>query len=282
MFPLKQSRVLNSFLVFFLTLSFFCEFSSAANDETDSRRVTRGIYYKMDQGATWGVLYDGRMSNLHYSGPGGLINFGRHAQRSSYISEWSLARLQYNYSKPAHKNTVVENPGAGLRYMYLKNIHPKKNYYIFAGGEINVFGNLRMAPRLGNSYLWVDMVGEIRPRADLFFNKVFLRRNWNIELTAATSVLGYTMRIPEYGVSFELSEDAGVKTQGFEQKFLLPHNYAHITTGLFIRESFRGESNPNWFRVGYVWDFYTMAGAHNLNTSNALHQLVLELYFRVR
>ncbi|MFO7923253.1 MAG: hypothetical protein R6U58_06135 [Bacteroidales bacterium] len=258
--------------------------SSEFNSEGEflNKKIQYGVYYKIDQGASWGVLMDQRMSNLHYEGPGGILNFGRRAHRPSYISEWSFARLRYNYSKPAHKSTVVENPEAGLRYFYLRKLLTPRSYAVYAGGEVNVFGNFRMAQRLGNSYLHADMIGEIRPRGDLNFSSRFLWRDWYIELSAAASLIGYTVRVPEYGVSFELKEDGGVKTQGFEQQLLMPHNYAHVTTGIFIRESFRGESNPNWFRIGYVWDYYTMRGKHNLNVSNAVQQLVLELYFRVR
>ena len=225
---------------------------------------------------------DQRMSNLHYSGPGGILNFGRYAQRSSYKSELSFARLQFNYAKPAHKNTVIENPVAGVRYIYLRKLSSPEKYKVYTGGQINILGNFRLAPRLGNSYLFADLIGELRPQAEMHFSERFFWRNWNIELSAAASLFGYTVRIPEYGVSFELDEDGGVKTQGFEQQFLMPHNYAHITTGLFIRESFWGDSNPNWFRIGYTWDFYTMAGKHNLNMSNVYHHLVLELFFKTR
>ncbi len=253
-----------------------------AGEIPQSRSVKHAVYYKIDQGASWGVLMDRRMSNLHYQGPGGILNFGRRAHRQSYISEWSFARLQYNYSKPSHKSTVVENPAAGFRYLYMRKLQTPERYDIFIGGQVNVFGNFRLAGRLGNSYLFADMIGELRPQAKLLFPSRFLWRDWNIDMSASASLAGYTVRIPEYGVSFELGEDGGVRIQGFEQQLLMPYNYGHITTGIFIREKFRGENNPNWFRVGYVWDYYTMSGKHNLNVSNALHQLVLELYFRVK
>jgi hypothetical protein len=253
-----------------------------ADQEDTGRAVKHGVYYKNDLGFTWGVFMDQRMSGLHYEGPGGIINIGRRAHRPSYIAEWSFARLQYNYSRPDHKNTIVENPGAGIRYLHLRKIYTPDSYNIYAGAEANVFGNIRLAPRLGNSFLFADMVAELRPQASTDFGTRFLWRNWNVELSMAASLLGYTLRIPEFGVSFELDEDGGVMIQGYEEMFLLPHNYMHVTTGVFIRESFRGTSNPNWFRIGYVWDYYTMAGRHNLNMNNALHQIVLELYFRVR
>ncbi len=248
----------------------------------ERRNVKHAVYYKIDQGASWGMLMDQRMSNLHYQGPGGILNFGRRAHRQSYIAEWSFARFQYNSSKPAHKSTIVENPAAGLRYMRVWKMQTPGNYDIFVGGQVNVFGNARLAGRLGNSFLFADMIGELRPQAKLFFPSRFLWRDWNIEMSAAASLAGYTVRIPEYGVSFELGEDGGVRIQGFEQQLLMPYNYGHFTTGIFIREKFRGEDNPNWFRVGYVWDFYTMSGNHNLNVSNAMHQLVLELNFMVK
>ncbi len=278
--------MINRLTTILFTLAFSVSFSVAGtlnfNTDTRSQTVQPGIYYRMDQGATWGTLMDQRMSNLHYQGPGGVLNFGRRAQSYSYITEWSFARLQYNFSKPAHLSTIVENPGAGIRYLYLRKLYTPSRYSFWAGAQVNVFGNFRLAGRLGNSYLYGDLIGELRPQADFGFGSRFFWRDWNIEFSAAASLMGYTVRIPEYGVSFELKEDGGVKLQGFEKQLLTPFNYAHITTGVFIKESFRGESNPNWFRVGYVWDYYTMKGKHNLNMHNALHQLVLELYFRVR
>ncbi len=275
-------RLTDSLFPFILLVSFSVSGALSANESEGNRTAQPGVYYKMDQGATWGILMDHRMSNLHYKGPGGVLNFGRRAQSYSYITEWSFARLQYNYSKPAHLSTVVENPGAGIRYLYLRKLYTPDRYSLWAGAQVNVFGNFRLAGRLGNSYLYGDLIGELRPQAEYCFNSRFFWRDWNIELSAAASLMGYTVRIPEYGVSFELSEDGGVKIQGYERQLLTPFNYAHVTTGIFIKESFRGESNPNWFRVGYVWDYYTMKGKHNLNMNNALHQLVLELYFRIR
>lgn len=257
---------------------------NAGQTDEDSEKITvpEGIYYKNDQGFTWGILMDQRMSNLHYEGPGGIINLGRRVHRSTYISEWSFARIQFNYSRPAHKNTIVANPGGGLRYLHLRKVNTPDNYEIFAGGEANLFGNFRIADRLGNSFLFADFIAELRPQAGFNFGSRFLWRDWNIELSLAASLGGYAMRIPEYGVSFELDEDGGIKIQGFEQVILTPFNYSHVTTGIFVRESFSDKSNPNWFRIGYIWDYYTMAGEHSLNMNNTQHQLVLELYFKVK
>lgn len=269
------------FLIILMTLSVLTPEVLNGNDDS-GRKVEHGIYYKNDQGFTWGILLDQRMSNLHYEGPGGVINFGRRAHRPSYIAEWNFARLRFNYSRPKHKSTIVENPGAGIRYVHLRRISTPDNYDVYLGAQANVFGNIRIAQRLGNSFLFADMIGELRPQADLFLSKRFFWRDWNIEFTMAASLAGYTFRIPEYGVSFELDEDGGVKIQGFESGILLPYNYNHFTTGVFIRESFPGKSNPNWFRIGYAWDYYTLKGNHNLNMHNTLHQIVVELYFRVR
>lgn len=263
-------------ILFFSTISLHVVYS-----QDFELPAARNIYYKSDQGFTWGVLLDQRMSNLHYTGPGGMINFGRRAHTSSYIAEWNFARIQYNYSRPAHKNTIVENPGAGLRFLHLRKLESSGRHDIYAGGQVNVFGNFRMAARLANSFFYADMVAELRPQADVSLGSFFLWRDWNVELSIAAGLIGYTVRMPEYGVSFELDSDGGASIQGYENLLLLPHNYTHLTTGVFIRESFGGYSNPNWFRIGYIWDYYTMAGRHNLNMNNALHQLVLELYFKV-
>jgi hypothetical protein len=256
--------------------------SLAAGEDAVKKTTQFGVYYKNDIGISMVVLMDQRMSNLHYTGPGAILNFGRYALRQEYITEWSFGRFQYNSARPGHQNTKVENPGAGIRYMYLRRFNTPRSHSIYAGGQVNVFGNMRIAPRLGNSYLHADLIAEIRPQADLYFDRRFLWREWNIDLSMALSLGGYTVRVPEYGVSYELSDDGGVKLQGFENKLLTPFNYGHVTTGIFIREFFRGESNPNWLRIGYIWDYYSMRGNHSLNMNNALHQVVLEVYFMVR
>jgi hypothetical protein len=250
--------------------------------DENQRAVQYGIYYKNDQGASWGVVMDQRMSNLHYGGPGGVLNFGRRAHRPSYIAEWSFARLQYNYLRPVHKSTIAVNPGAGMRYLHLRKLFTPGGQGFYAGGQVNVSGNMRFAPRLGNSFMYGDFIGELRPQAELGFNRRFLWRDWNIELSLATSLIGYAVRVPEYGTSYALADGGGTSLNGYEKRFLMPYNYAHITTGIFLRERFRGLNNPNWFRVGYIWDYNTMKGSHDLNMSTALHQLVLELYFRVK
>jgi hypothetical protein len=264
----------------FGTAFLLCAGLQAADNER--RTPASGIYYTVDQGVTWGILKDQRMSNLIYQGPGAVLNFGRRAQWSSFISEWHVVRLQYNNSRPSHANTIVANPGVGFRYLQLRRLYTPGTHDIYAGAQALVTGNFRIAPRLGNSYLFADMIAEVRPHAELYFQSRFLWRDWNLEFSFAASMLGYTVRIPEYGVSFELDEHGGTRIQGYEQQWLTPLNYARVSTGIFIRESFTGSNNSNWFRVGYVWDYSTMAGAHNLNLNNALHQLVLELYFRVR
>jgi hypothetical protein len=268
--------------ILLLLIFFHLPVPLSAGIDQERKAVTEGIYLKNDLGFTWSVLLDQRMSNLHYQGPGAAINFNRYTYRPRYIAEWSFARFGFNTSRPGHGNTVVGNPVGGIRYTHLRPAISRERYKLYAGAQANVFGNVRMVPRLGNSYLFGDFVAELRPQADLYLSSRFLWRDWNLGFSLAASLAGYTVRIPEYGVSYELSEDGGVKIQGYEQGLLLPHNYAHLTTGIFIRESFWGKDNPNWFRVGYTWDFYTMAGDHGLNMSNALHQLRVELYFMVR
>jgi hypothetical protein len=280
--PLKQNLFMTRIFGLLLLIFFQLPATLTAGVDQERKAVTEGIYLKNDLGLTWGVLLDQRMSNLHYEGPGGVINFNRYTFRQSYISEWSLARIGFNSSRPGHRNTVVGNSEAGIRYTHLRLLDSRGRYNLYAGGQVNVFGNIRVAPRLGNSYLFADFVAELRPQADLHFSSRFLWRDWNLGFSLAAALAGYTVRIPEYGVSYELSDDGGVKIQGYEKGLLLPHNYAHLTTGIFLRESFLGKDNPNWFRVGYLWNFYTMAGDHGLNTSNALHQLRVELYFMVR
>lgn len=239
------------------------------------------IYFKIDQGFSLNRLLDQKMSNLHYTGPGGILNFGRRVHREKYTAEWHFARLQFHYTKPAHQSTLVYNPAYGIRYMHLRKIVRDDSWLIQAGGQADIFANVRIAPRLGNSFLFADVIGEVSPRADVSASYYFLWKEWQLDFSLSASLLGMAVRMPEYGVSFQLSEDGGVKVQGYEAQMLHPLNYGHLVSGLFIRESFGRSANPNWFRIGYIWDYYTLGGRYKLNVNHATHQFVLELYFKV-
>lgn len=241
----------------------------------------REIFYKNDQGFSMGILMDRRMSNLHYTGPGGILNFGRRVEREAYVAEWHFARLQFHYARPEHMNTIVYTPGMGARYMHLRSVNTRGSSELYVGAQLNVFANFRYVPRLGNSFLFADLIAELRPQADISAYSRFLWRDWNIDFSMAASLAGYTFRFPEYGVSYQLSEDGRAKLRGTENWYLHPANYFHVTTGIFVREYFRYPANPNWFRIGYVWDYFFMKGSYNMNMNFAMHQFVFELYFRV-
>jgi hypothetical protein len=253
---------------------------SGLTDEPSSTKV-KDIFFKIDQGFSLNRLLDQKMSNLHYTGPGGILNFGRRVHAEKFTAEWNFARLQFHYTKPVHESTVVYNPAYGIRYMHLRKLQTASRWHIEAGGQADMFANVRIAPRLGNSFLFADFIGELSPRVDGSASYFFIWKNWDLDFSLSASVLGMAVRMPEYGVSFQLSEDGGVKVQGYEAQLLHPLNYSHIVTGIFIRESFGSTGNPNWFRLGYIWDYYTMGGRHHLNVNHATHQFVFELYFKV-
>ncbi len=243
-------------------------------------REWRHIYFKTDQGFSSGRLSDGKMSSLHYTGYGGVLNFGRRVHTQNHISELSFARVQFNQLEPVHKNTQVYKPTFGARYMYLKKLDSIGDFQVHAGAQANVFADFRIAPRLSNSYLFADVFAEFRPQAKLATEFFFLR-NWNPEFSIAASLLGYGIRMPEYGTTFRLSETGGSTLQGAETFILTPSNFGHFTTGIFFKESLGDELNPNWFRIGYIWDYYSLKGNHGHNLNNAVHQLVLEFFFRM-
>ncbi len=249
--------------------------NAGANKEASLKEV----FFKVDQGATAGRILDKKMSNLHYSGFGMVLNFGRRKHTNHYISEWEFLGTHFNYSKPVHKNTKVFNPAFNLKYMHLRDIDSLGIFDVYAGLQANFFGDIRIAPRLSNSSVYADIIGELRPQADMS-TSFHLFRNWNIDISLATTIFGYGLRIPEYGTTLRLTNDGGVTLQGMDNHFLFPFNYRHTTTGLFFRESFGDDRNPNWYRVGYIWDYYTLAGKNDHNVYNAIHKLVLELYFK--
>ncbi len=246
----------------------------------DDKEPLHNVYFKIDQGFTTNRILDQKMSNLHYTGYGGILNFGRRVNREDYIAEWSFIRAQFNYSKPLHGATQVYNPSLGLRYIHLRNMDFLGVFDIHAGLQANIFTDMRIAPRLGNSFLFADIIGEVRPQADLS-TSFHLLREWNMDFSLSATLIGYGLRIPEYGVIYHLGVDGGIAIQGYENHILTPSNFGHFSTGVFFNESIGDAANPNWFRIGYIWDYYSMRGNHDLNVNNAVHQLVLELYFRV-
>ncbi len=239
------------------------------------------VFFKIDQGFRSGRFLDQRMSNLHYSGPGAVINFSRYAYRKDYNSELSFARFYFNPSLPRHKNTIVYNAGGGIRYLHLNRVSPVGPFQVHVGGEVNFSADARYAPRLANSFLFADFIANIRPKAEFSTTHFFLWKDWDIDLSLAWGLGGYALSLPRYGVSYRLADDGGVALQGYKGQILHPANYLNLTTSLFIRESFGGAGNPNWFRAGYIWEYSSVKTPHDLYFQNAAHKFVLELYFRV-
>ncbi len=250
-------------------------------DDADLHDVSyKHVYYKIDHGLSTGIVLDQKMSTLHYTGPGALLNFGRRVYTPDYIAEWNFLRVNFGYLEPEHKATQVYKPSLGISYFHLRNLNTQGVISVHAGLQANLFADVRIAPRLGNSYLFADIIGEIRPQCKLSTSFHVLRQ-WNVDFSLSATLMGVGVRYPEYGTSFILSGDGGVAFQPGETHILKPSNYGHFTTGIFLHESFGDPSNPNNYRIGYIWDYYSMKGNHNLNVNNAVHQLVLEFYFKV-
>ena len=239
------------------------------------------VFFKIDQGFSFGRILDQRMSNLHYAGPGGVLGFSRHAQSARHISEIGFARAAFHQTEPGHESTTVYNPSFGISYMYLRRMPLDASLDLFLGGKTALSGNLRIAPTMGNSFLYGDFIAELKPRARVEHGAYFFGRDWQFDYSLGFAIFGYGVRIPEYGPSYQIAEDGGSTIGSRETGYLHPGNYAHLVTGAFLREPIGGDHNPNWLRVGYVWDYYRLSGDHDLNVYNASHQLVLELYFMV-
>ena len=241
----------------------------------------RLVYFKINQGFSYGRFIDQRMSSLLYEGPGGGISFGRHVRGQGFISEWTIARVDLHYARPDHGGTLVYNPVFGLGYTHLRGVVAGDVFTTYLGGQTDLYVNMREAPSLGNSFLFADLLVDIRPLVQSSFSFDFIKRPWFIDLSAGVSLMGYAWRFPDYGVSYELGDDGGIIRQQARQMMLHPGNYHRLTTSVHIRESFGGSYNPNWFRLGYAWDYTGLRGDHGLNTGHASHRLVLELYFMV-
>ena len=276
----KNLYAFSCLLVFFCLITSEISANTSEGQDEQDESIPRQVYFKIDQGLTSSLTMDKKMSNLHYSGYGGILNFGRRAHTPDYIAEWNFLRAQFNLSTPKHGNTQVYNPALGFRYLHLRKLDSLGPFQIHGGGQFNLHSDVRIAPRLGNSFLFADMFGEIRPQANLSTNFHVLRE-WHMDLSLSFALIGYGVRIPEYGVAYRLAGDGGVTLQGMERHILKPSNFRHYTMGIFLKESIGDVSNPNWLRIGYIWDYYNMKSNYGFNVDQAVHQLVLELYFRV-
>ncbi|TVR43196.1 MAG: hypothetical protein EA394_01580 [Bacteroidia bacterium] len=241
----------------------------------------RMVFLKIGQGFSFGRLLDQHMSNLHYSGPGGVLSFSRYVESRRGISEIVFARGGIHYARPAHEGTLVYNPFFGMSYQQLRRVNTRSVFVFHLGGRADVLTNIRMAPSLSNSFLFADLIAEIQPMGQVTYQPYFLNRDWHFDFSLSFALLGYGVRLPEYATSFMLATDGGSAYADLEYRILHPANFSHLSSGIYIKESFGGQYNPNWFRIGYYWDYYRISGNHDRNFFNANHQVVLELYFMV-
>ncbi|MFP4064341.1 MAG: hypothetical protein ACLFS0_02405 [Bacteroidales bacterium] len=236
-------------------------------------------YLKIDQGFSKGLLFDQKMSNLYYDGPGGILSFAIHRRSATHISEWHLARATFQYSRPHHESTLLYNFSGGTRFVYLRRLEPRGAFRFYGGGQVDLTSDFRVIPAMGNSSLFANAMGSLQPRVDISYALLMFDREWNFDFSLAASLIGYNMGFPDYGSSYRIGDDGGISLQNFESFLTHPGNTAQISSGIFYRHSFGNEYNPNWCRIGYNWDYLRVNGNHDLRLYNVRHQLVLELYF---
>lgn len=239
------------------------------------------VYFKILQGFSFGRLLDQRMSNLHYTGPGVMISFGRYAEHNHYRSEWTFAGVGFQMVHPEHKGTTVYNPYLEIRYANLRKLDHWSAAKYFIGAQFETTANMRIAPALSNSFLYADFIGMIKPRADISYDTYLFDQEISLDFSLAFGLLGYGLRIPEYGATYQLGSAGGEVLTNHVQMWLHPGNFRHLVAGVFYHDSMGRGSNPNRFRIGYVWDYSNIRGDHGLHVYNTSHQLVLELLFLV-
>lgn len=239
------------------------------------------VYFKIGQGFSYGRLLDQRMSNLHYTGPGLILSFSRYAEDEHYKSELKFAGVGFQVLQPLHQGTTVNNPFFGVRYSHLRKLNVRSFVEYHAGGQVETFANIRLAPVLSNSYLYADFIGTLQPRFDVTYILYLFDREFNFDFSLAVGIMGYAVRIPEYGASYQLGSSGAEVLTNNVQMWLHPGNYRHIITGIYYNNRMGRMNNPNRFRVGYIWDYAHISGGHGLSLYNTSHQLVLELMFLV-
>ncbi len=237
------------------------------------------VYFRIDQGFSYGRMLDQRMSNLHYTGPGGVLSFARHVRAGNYISEIRFAQVAFHFAQPVHEGTMVYNPVVGAGYMRLQALQTRSAVDLHVGGQAELYGNMRMASSMGNSFLFSDISGQLKASGQASYGLFLFDRLWQFEFTLSAALAGYGIRLPEYGVNYHVADHGGAYMFNRESLVLHPGNYAHFCTGIYYKGSLGRQHNPNRFRIGYAWDYYSIKGSHDLNVYHASHQLVLAFYF---
>ncbi len=237
------------------------------------------VYFRIDQGFSYGRMLDQRMSNLHYAGPGGGLSFARHVRTGNYISEIRFAQVAFHFAQPVHEGTMVYNPVLGAGYTRLQALRTRSAVDLYVGGQAELYGNTRIAASMSNSFLFSDLSGQLKASGQASYGLYLFDRLWQFEFTFAAALAGYGIRLPEYGVNYHLAEHGGTYMLNSENLVLHPGNYAHFCTGIYYKGSLGRQHNPNRFRIGYAWDYYRIKGSHDLNVYHASHQLVLAFYF---
>lgn len=239
------------------------------------------VYLKIGQGVSFGRLLDQRMSNLHYTGPGLALSFSRYAENDRYISELIFAGIGFQLLQPRHEGTTVNNPSVGIRYSHLRKLNASSFADYRLGGQVEVFSDIRIAPALSNSFLYADFIGALQPRVDVAYTLYLFDLELSFDFSLAFGILGFGMRIPEYGASYQLGSSGSEVLTNSIQMLLHPGNYRHLVTGIHYNKNLGRSDNPNRLRIGYIWDYSHIRGAHNLSLYNTSHQLRLELLFLV-
>lgn len=239
------------------------------------------VYFKIGQGFSYGRLLDQRMSNLHYTGPGMILSFSRYAEVAHYRSELEFAGIGFQILQSLHQGATVNNPFFAIRYSHLRKLYVRSIADYHIGGQVETFANIRLAPVLSNSFLYADFITTLKPRLDVGYNVHLFDREFNFDFSLAFAIMGYGLRVPEYGASYQIGSSGGEVLTNHVEMFMHPGNYRHFIAGIHYKGRMGRMTNPNRFRIGYLWDYSHIRDKYGHSLYNVKHQLVLEFLFLV-